>query len=62
MDKELMEFKSKYHILIEWIHDRTGLGKSDIDEVVTSAYNHNLKEDLEEYCERLYDGEELDVE
>lgn len=62
VNKEVIEFKSKYLILVEWIHEKTGLEISDIDEVVTSAYNQSLKEELEEYCERLYDGEELDVE
>jgi len=31
-----------------------------VDELVNDSYNKNLRKDLEDYCDTLFDGEEME--
>jgi len=49
------EYQAKYMILVAWASDKSGLTEDVIQEVVDEMYAKHFKEDLEEYCRRLYD-------
>lgn len=59
MNKE-QEYQAKYMVLVAWISEKTGLSEDSIEEVVNQAYDKNLRQDLEDYCNKLFDGEEVD--
>jgi len=54
------EHHAKYLVLVAWVSQKTGLSEEVIEEVVNEAYNKNLRDDLEEYCNKLFDGEDKD--
>jgi len=56
------EYHAKYITLASWAADRTGLTSDEILEVVDEAYDKHMKPDLEEYCKKLYDGEDMNDE
>ena len=58
---EVDEYQAKYLILVKWTADKTGLTEDEIDLVIDNAYNELWRKELEDYCEKLYDGEQ-DVE
>lgn len=49
------EYQAKYMVLVAWVAQNTGLTEDVISEVVDEMYAKHFKEDLEEYCRRLYD-------
>jgi hypothetical protein len=51
------EYRAKYMVLIAWAADKSGLSEEVIEEVVNEAYDKNLRKDLEDYCDKLFDGE-----
>ena len=53
------EYRAKYMVLVAWAADKSGLSEEVIEDVVNEAYDKNLRKDLEDYCEKLFDGEEL---
>ena len=56
------EYHAKYLVLVAWVAQKTGLSEEVIEDTINEAYDNNLKEDLEKYCSKLYDGEEPDEE
>ena len=54
------EYQAKYMVLVAWTSDKTGLSEEAIDEAINSAYDKNLRKDLEDYCTKLYEGEDVD--
>ena len=50
------EYIAKDMILIEWVSQQTGLSDTDIDKVVSDAYDKKLKPDLEAYREEVEHG------
>jgi hypothetical protein len=54
---EVDEYQAKYLILVKWTADKTGLTEDEIDLVIDNAYNELWRKELEDYCEKLYDGE-----
>jgi hypothetical protein len=56
------EYHAKYLVLVAWVAQKTGLSEEVIEDTINTAYDNNMKEDLEEYCDKLYDGEEPDEE
>ena len=56
------EYHAKYLVLVAWVAQKTGLSEEGIEDTINTAYDNNMKEDLEEYCDKLYDGEEPDEE
>jgi len=56
------EYHAKYLVLVAWVAQKTGLSEEVIEDTINTAYDNNMKEDLEEYCSKLYDGEEPDEE
>ena len=56
------EYHAKYITLASWAYDRTGLSSEVIQDIVDTAWDKNMKKDLEDYCDKLYDGEELNEE
>ncbi len=52
------EYQAKYMILIAWVAEKTSLSEEAIEMVIDDAYNKNLRQDLEDYCDKLFDGEE----
>jgi len=56
------EYHAKYITLASWASDRTGLSSEVIQDIVDTAWDKNMKKDLEDYCDKLYDGEELNEE
>jgi len=56
------EYHAKYLVLVAWVAQKTGLSEEVIEDTINTAYDNNMKEDLEEYCAKLYDGEEPDEE
>jgi len=51
------EYQAKYMVLVAWAADKSGLSEEVIEEVVNEAYDKNLRKDLEDYCDKLFDGE-----
>jgi hypothetical protein len=47
---------------VAWVAQKTGLSEEVIEDTINTAYDNNMKEDLEKYCDKLYDGEEPDEE
>jgi len=56
------EYHAKYLVLVAWVAQKTGLSEEVIEDTINTAYDNNMKEDLEKYCSKLYDGEEPDEE
>ena len=56
------EYHAKYLVLVAWVAQKTGLSEEVIEDTINEAYDNNMKEDLEKYCDKLYDGEEPDEE
>ena len=56
------EYHAKYLVLVAWVAQKTGLSEEVIEDTINTAYDNNMKEDLEEYCSKLYNGEEPDEE
>ena len=54
------EYKAKYLVLVAWAADKSGLSEEIIENIINEAYDKNLRKDLEDYCDKLFDGEELD--
>jgi len=54
------EYHAKYLVLVAWVSEKTGLSESSIEEVVDQAYEEHMKQDLEDYCAKLFDGEEIE--
>ncbi len=54
------EYHAKYITLASWAADRTGLSSDVIQEIVDTAWEKNMKQDLEDYCTKLYDEEDVD--
>lgn len=54
------EYKAKYLVLVAWAADKSGLSEEVIEDIINEAYDKNLRKDLEDYCDKLFDGEELD--
>ena len=51
------EYQAKYMVLVAWAADKSGLSEEVIEEVVNEAYDKNLRKELEDYCDKLFDGE-----
>jgi len=49
------EYQAKYMVLVAWVAEKTGLTEDSVNEVVDEMYAKHFKNDLEEYCRRLYD-------
>ena len=54
------EYHAKYITLASWASDRTGLSSEVIQDIVDKAWEKNMKQDLEDYCEKLYEGDDVD--
>lgn len=54
------EYQAKYMVLVAWVSDKTDLTEEQVDEIVNDSYNKNLRQDLEDYCDALFDGEEME--
>ena len=54
------EYRAKYLVLVAWAADKSGLSEEVIEDIINEAYDKNLRKDLEDYCDKLFDGEELD--
>ena len=54
------EYHAKYITLASWASDRTGLSSEVIQDIVDKAWEKNMKQDLEDYCAKLYDEETVD--
>ena len=55
--KPEQEYRAKYMVLVAWAADKSGLSEDVIEEVVNQAYDKNLRKDLEDYCDKLFDGD-----
>ncbi len=53
------EYQAKYMILVAWVADKSGLSEDAVEMVVDESYEKNLRKDLEDYCDKLYDGEAI---
>ena len=49
------EYQAKYMVLLSLVAKNTGLTEDSVNEVVDEMYAKHFKNDLEEYCRRLYD-------
>ena len=54
------EYHAKYITLASWASDRTGLSSEVILDIVDKAWEKHMKQDLEDYCAKLYDEETVD--
>jgi len=54
------EYQAKYMVLVAWVSTKMGLSEADIEVVINEAYAKHMKKELEDYCDRLFDGEEID--
>lgn len=54
------EYQAKYMVLVAWAADKSGLSEEVIEEVVNQAYDKNLRKELEDYCDKLFDGDGKD--
>ena len=53
------EHQAKYLILSSWVADKTGLTEEVIESIVNDAYEKHLRKDLEDYCDKLLEEEEV---
>jgi phosphoserine phosphatase len=53
------EYQAKYMVLTAWVSEKTGLSEDEVNEVVDEMYAKHFKQDLEEYCKKLYEDEDL---
>jgi len=53
------EYQAKYMVLTAWVSEKTGLSEDAVNEVVDEMYAKHFKQDLEEYCKKLYEDEDL---
>jgi len=47
------EYQAKYMVLVAWVSDKTGLSEDAIEEVVSNSYDKHLRQDLEDYCDKV---------
>jgi len=53
------EYQAKYMVLTAWVSEKTGLSEDAVNEVVDEMYAKHFKQDLEDYCKKLYEDEDL---
>ena len=53
------EYQAKYMVLTAWVSEKTGLSEDAVNKVVDEMYAKHFKQDLEEYCKKLYEDEDL---
>jgi len=53
------EYQAKYMVLTAWVSEKTGLSEDAVNKVVDEMYAKHFKQDLEEYCNKLYEDEDL---
>ena len=53
------EYQAKYMVLTAWVSEKTGLSEDAVNKVVDEMYAKHFKQDLEDYCKKLYEDEDL---